>query len=113
METDFEKLYNPSNWSKRLAQDIIVEEHFRVTTEESLRVKSTIPYQTHFYGPGNGEKVDIFEALDNDESPILIFFSGGYWAYGSGEKSAFAVEPFHQENICVGVVHYDRAPAGL
>jgi len=107
--TDPEILFSPSYWSKRLGKDVIVEEHFRVTAEESRRVKATIPRTTHFYGPGNRERVDIFEASSPD-TPILVFFSGGYWAHGSGEISAFTVAPFHQENVCVAVVHYDRAP---
>jgi len=109
MTTDPEILYSPSYWSKRLGRDVIVEQHFRVTTEESRRVKATIPRTTHHYGPGNSMRVDIFEASLSD-APILVFFSGGYWAHGSGEISAFTVQPFHQENISVAVVHYDRAP---
>jgi len=111
MSEDLETLYSPSFWSKRLGKDVIVEEHFKITAEESRRVKAIIPRTTHYYGPGNGERVDIFEAAkDNDNAPILVFFSGGYWAYGSGEISAFTVAPFHRENVSVAVVHYDRAP---
>ena len=43
MSDDLETLYSPSFWSKRLGKDIIVEEHFRVTAEESRRVKAFIP----------------------------------------------------------------------
>ena len=43
MSDDLETLYSPSFWSKRLGKDIIVEEHFHVTAEESRRVKAFIP----------------------------------------------------------------------
>ena len=52
MNKDPEILFSPSFWSKRLGKDVIVEEHFRVTAEESRRVKATIPrtvrYLTNF-----------------------------------------------------------------
>ena len=55
--------------------------------------------KTHYYGPGNNERVDFFEVATSDNAPILVFFSGGYWAYGSGEISAFTVAPFHQAKL--------------
>merc|ERR1712079_23879 len=93
MTTDPEILYSPSYWSKRPGRDVIVEQHFRVTTEESRRVKATIPRTTHHYGPGNSMRVDIFEASLSD-APILVFFSGGYWAHGSGGCKIIHPETF-------------------
>ena len=105
-----ETLYSPSSWSKRLSKDVIVQEHVRVTTDISRQVRASIKYTTHYYGQGSNEKLDIFQ--EKAEAPILVYFSGGYWQELSGDISAYPVRSFHEENVTVIVVHYDRAPKG-
>ena len=109
---DLEKLYSPSQWSPRLGANVIVQDHVKITSEESKRVRGSIPFKTFSYGPSDNEKLDIFQPENSSSSNILVYFSGGYWQELSGEISAYPVAPFYQHDICVIVVHYDRAPKG-
>jgi acetyl esterase/lipase len=47
-----------------------------------------------------------------DESPIFVYFSGGYWQLLCGEMSAYVVEPMYHAKIVTIVVDYARAPGG-
>ena len=90
-----------------------MKEHVRVTSEESLRVRNEIPFQTFKYGASIHEKLDVFstnEAANNQ--PIFVYFSGGYWQELSGDISAYVVSPFQQSNLSCVIVDYSRAPGG-
>lgn len=115
MDKDLEKLFSPSQWSKRLSPDVIISEHVRFVTLESRKIKAEIKHTTHHYGHGDNEKIDVFQPPtdnDDDQRPILVFFSGGYWQELSGEISAYPAKHFYEAGITVMIVHYDRAPAG-
>ena len=91
-----------------------MEEYVRVTTEESVKVRKEIEFESHQYGEGENEKLDVFwnsEGQKNDQ-PIFVFFSGGYWQAISGEISAFVVSPIHKEGMNCVIVDYPRAPKG-
>ena len=107
-----EDLYSPSFWSKRLSQDLVVKEHVRVTSEESIRVRNEIPYQTFKYGASIHEKLDVFTTNEDNNQPIFVYFSGGYWQELSGDISAYVVSPFQQSNMSCVIVDYSRAPGG-
>ena len=44
------------------------------------------------YGPGDGDKVDIF-GEEGGEPVMMLYISGGYWQELSGEISAYTVQP--------------------
>jgi arylformamidase len=64
------------------------------------------------YGESEREKLDIFGTDLPDESPIFVYFSGGYWQLLCGEMSAYVVEPMYHAKIVTIVVDYARAPGG-
>ena len=81
-----------------MSGDAVIEEHIRVITEESGRVRSgSIPASLGLpYGDSDHERVDIFGTDLPDDAPIFVFFSGGYWQQLSGDQSAYVVEPMYQ-----------------
>ena len=64
------------------------------------------------YGESEHEKLDIFGSDLPDDSPIYVFFSGGYWQLLSGVMSAYVVEPMYNAGIVAVIVDYARAPGG-
>ncbi len=62
------------------------------------------------YGPGSGERLDIFTAAQPD-APVLLFIHGGYWRALSKADSAFMAPALTQAGACVVVIDYDLAPA--
>ena len=102
-----ERLYRCKYWTKRLPEDQLLPEHIRIITEESLKNKGKLVFDTISYGPSDHEKIDIFKG---SKPALLIYFSGGYWQAYSGDISAHGVEPFVQHGIHTAIVDYDRAP---
>ena len=64
------------------------------------------------YGKTEHEKLDIFGTDLPDDSPVYVFFSGGYWQLLSGVVSAYVVQPMYDAGIVTIVVDYARAPGG-
>ncbi|MDF0730118.1 alpha/beta hydrolase [Pseudomonas entomophila] len=62
------------------------------------------------YGPGAGERLDIFPASRLD-APVLVFIHGGYWRALSKADSAFMAPALTEAGACVVVVDYDLVPA--
>ncbi|MEQ9724702.1 alpha/beta hydrolase [Pseudomonas sp. WHRI 8822A] len=62
------------------------------------------------YGPGAGERLDIFPAAQPD-APVLLFIHGGYWRALSKAESAFMAPALVEAGACVVVIDYDLAPA--
>lgn len=62
------------------------------------------------YGPGAGERLDIFPAVQRD-APVLLFIHGGYWRALSKADSAFMAPALTAAGACVVVMDYDLAPA--
>lgn len=71
----------------------------------SLKVFSDIAY-----GPGAGERLDVFPAAQAD-APVLLFIHGGYWRALSKADSAFMAPALTAAGACVVVIDYDLAPA--
>ncbi|MBT8766915.1 alpha/beta hydrolase [Metapseudomonas boanensis] len=61
------------------------------------------------YGPGAGERLDIFPASRPD-APVLLFIHGGYWRALSKADSAFMAPALTAAGACVVVLDYDLAP---
>ena len=62
------------------------------------------------YGPGAGERLDIFPAAQAN-APVLIYIHGGYWRALSKSDSAFMAPALVEAGACVVVIDYDLAPA--
>ncbi|CAG9165952.1 alpha/beta hydrolase [Cupriavidus pinatubonensis] len=62
------------------------------------------------YGPGERDRIDLFPAKTGD-SPLLVFFHGGYWQRGDKSLYSFVAEPFVEHGISVVLVNYSLCPA--
>ncbi len=62
------------------------------------------------YGPGAGERLDIFPAAQAN-APVLLYIHGGYWRALSKNDSAFMAPALIEAGACVVVIDYDLAPA--
>jgi arylformamidase len=62
------------------------------------------------YGPGERDRIDLFPAKA-DDSPLLVFFHGGYWQRGDKSLYSFVAEPFVEHGISVALVNYTLCPA--
>lgn len=60
------------------------------------------------YGPRERNRIDYFSAGPN--TPVLIFFHGGYWQMRSKADFAFLAESFLGQGISVAMVGYPLAP---
>ena len=110
---ELELLVSPSRWSKRFDQEKVIEEHIRVVTAESLSVRQNVPCELGIrYGCLPSAKLDVFGTDLPENSPIFVYFSGGYWQDLNGEISAYPVMPLYQKGIATVIVDYDRAPGG-
>lgn len=111
---DVESQLMPSLWCKRMDPSIVVDEHVRITTEESNRVAETIPSEMQItYKEGSpSATLDIFGTDLPNESPIFVYISGGYWQELSGDISAYPVMPLYQNGIVSVIPNYGRAPKG-
>jgi arylformamidase len=63
------------------------------------------------YGSLERERLDFFPAARGAESPILVFFHGGYWQRGDKSVYSFLAEPFVKNGVSVALVNYDRCPS--
>ncbi|HLU00278.1 MAG TPA: alpha/beta hydrolase [Burkholderiaceae bacterium] len=61
------------------------------------------------YGPGERDRLDFFPSQVAD-SPIVIFFHGGYWQRGDKSLYSFLAEPFVKNGISVALVNYMLCP---
>jgi len=112
MNKTLDKLYRSRFWTKRGPGDVIAENHQKVAAEISIQVKEKIKFETHHYGKGQSEKLDIFWGPEGpaNTKPIFVYFSGGFWQAGCGDNSAYAVSPLHHEGMNCVIVDYPRAP---
>ena len=65
------------------------------------------------YGTGNEERIDLFPAKESN-SPLFVFFHGGYWRALGRRDSAMMARTLVDHGISVALVEYTLAPiAGL
>lgn len=62
------------------------------------------------YGPGERERLDVFQAAD-DNASLLVYFHGGYWQRGDKSLYSFLAEPFVERGVSVALVNYDLCPS--
>merc|ERR1712126_604507 len=121
--SEHEKLYSPSEWSKRFGPDEVIDEHIRTTTKQSNCNRIDIPSNLKVSYRSNQENIrslsgntfhgttlDIFGIDLEKTSPIFVYFSGGYWQALSGEVSSYPAGPLHRNGVVSVIVDYDRAP---
>jgi len=127
--TEHEKQYSPSEWSKRYGPNEVIEQHIRVITLQSNCNRVDIPSNLNIsyrqitekrngqetktnesLTYSEGTKLDIFGTDLEKNSPIFVFFSGGYWQLLCGELSSYPAGPLHMNNVVSIIVDYDRAP---
>ncbi len=68
------------------------------------------------YGPGAGEKLDIFPAatktaVGKPAAPVLVFIHGGYWRSLDKADHSFIAPAFARAGACVVIPNYDLCPA--
>jgi arylformamidase len=60
------------------------------------------------YGPRERDRIDYFSAGPN--TPVLIFFHGGFWQMRSKADFAFLAESFLAQGISVAMIGYPLGP---
>ena len=78
-----------------------------MTSEESRRVRDNLADKGLGlkYGPGDGDKVDMF-GEEGGEPVMMLYISGGYWQELSGDISAYTVQPLVTAgHRCLCVTH--------
>ncbi|NNE96373.1 MAG: alpha/beta hydrolase [Acidimicrobiales bacterium] len=74
---------------------------------ESARVRETVAFKTHRYGPGPRAELDLFRAEDRC---VHAFIHGGYWQQLSKGDASFPAEGFVAAGITYAAVGYDLCP---
>lgn len=62
------------------------------------------------YGPNSKQTLDLHIPKSLENSPLLIFFHGGYWRALDKKDFTFVASSFLQEGIAVANVNYDLCP---
>jgi arylformamidase len=77
--------------------------------ERTVRARTTHRPETVDYGPGEGERLDLYRAA----SPrgTMIFYHGGYWRSCSKEDHGWIAKPFVDHGVSVAVMDYPLCPA--
>jgi arylformamidase len=82
---------------------------FKEWQARSVQVREQHPEHLDLpYGPRERNRIDYFSAGQN--TPVLIFFHGGYWQMRSKADFAFLAESFLGQGISVAMVGYPLAP---
>ena len=74
---------------------------------ESVRVRNSLPFETHRYGAGPRAELDVFPA---GKARVHVFIHGGYWQQLSKDDSSFPAERFTHSGITYVAVGYDLCP---
>jgi arylformamidase len=75
---------------------------------EALRQSASL-YPDLRYGAHERERLDIFPA-NMPNSPVLVFFHGGYWQAMEKDVFHFIVAGFLEHQVTVAMVNYPLAP---
>ncbi|XP_029176678.1 kynurenine formamidase [Nylanderia fulva] len=106
-----ERLYTPSEWSKRYGSDELCEQFFTFCAKITGKVQKTIKCELNVpYGPTERTKYDIYGTDLPEDAPIFVFIHGGYWQEFSKDLSGFSVPLFVENKIKVINVGYDLCP---
>lgn len=106
-----ERLYTPSEWSKRYGSDELRQQFFTFCAEITGKVQKTIKCELDVpYGPTERAKYDIYGTDLPKDAPIFVFIHGGYWQEFSKDLTGFSVPLFVENKIKVITVGYDLCP---
>lgn len=109
--SEHERLYTPSEWSKRYKSEELLERFFKFCEEVTEKVRKTVDCELNVpYGPTERAKYDIYGSDLPKDAPIFIFIHGGYWQEFSKDLTGFSVPFFVENNIKVITVGYDLCP---
>nr|XP_056722863.1 kynurenine formamidase [Euleptes europaea] len=110
---ELETQYSPSKWSPRPVKDVI-EAHIQATTDATRNSQAATQTLLNVpYGPGEGEKLDVYLPKEPSQTfPLVLYIHGGYWQLLSKEVSGFAACPLASHGIALAAVDYDVAPKG-
>ncbi|XP_018059746.1 PREDICTED: kynurenine formamidase [Atta colombica] len=108
---DYERLYTPSEWSKRYNSEELRAYFFKFCEEVTEETRKTIKCELNVpYGPTERAKYDIYGVDLPKDAPIFIFIHGGYWQEFSKDLTSFSVPLFVKNKIKVITVGYDLCP---
>ena len=107
-----ELYYSPSRWSKRMSADVVVANHVKVCSDYSETARQNLKSELDVSYGANKAKMDIFypTTTDLDNSPVILFFHGGYWQEGSKDIYSFVSNSWTQAGCIAAIVGYNLAP---
>jgi len=106
-----ERLYNPSEWSKRFKSEELLERFSKFCEEVTENARKTIKCELNVpYGLTERTKYDVYGIDLPKDAPIFIFIHGGYWQEFSKDLSGFSVPLFVKNKIKVITLGYDLCP---
>ncbi|KAI4501261.1 hypothetical protein M0802_003634 [Mischocyttarus mexicanus] len=106
-----EKLYSPSEWSKRYTSAEMMSRYFIFAADVTKKARNTTKCDLDIpYGPTEHMKYDIYGTDLPNDAPVQIFIHGGYWQEFSKDLSGFSVPVLVENKIKVIVVGYDLCP---
>ncbi|EZA59871.1 putative arylformamidase, partial [Ooceraea biroi] len=106
-----ERLYTPSEWSKRYGSDELLERFFKFCAEVTEKARKDIKCELNVpYGPTECAKYDVYGVDLPKDAPIFVFIHGGYWQEFSKDLTGFSVPLFVKNKIKVITVGYDLCP---
>lgn len=106
-----ERLYTPSEWSKRYGSEELHQQFFTFCAKITGKVQKTIKCELNVpYDTTERTKYDIYGIDLPEDAPIFVFIHGGYWQEFSKDLSGFAVPLFVENKIKVITIEYDLCP---
>ncbi|XP_014478358.1 PREDICTED: kynurenine formamidase [Dinoponera quadriceps] len=106
-----ERLYSPSEWSKRYKAEELVERFWKFCKEVTEKARKTTKCELNVpYGATERTKYDVYGTDLPKDAPILVFVHGGYWQEFSKDLAGFVVPLFVKNRIKVITVGYDLCP---
>ncbi|KAF7400996.1 hypothetical protein HZH66_006180 [Vespula vulgaris] len=87
-----EKLYTPSEWSKRYRSEELMSRFLIFAVNVTKKARNATKCLLDIpYGPTERSKYDIYGIDLPNDAPIFIFIHGGYWQELSKDFAGFAV----------------------
>ncbi|KAL6448153.1 hypothetical protein ACFW04_000281 [Cataglyphis niger] len=109
--SELERLYTPSEWSKRYGSEEMCQQFFAFCAKITEKVQKTIKCELNVpYGPTERAKYDIYGTDLPKDAPIFVFIHGGYWQEFSKDLTGFSVPLFVENKIKVITIGYDLCP---
>lgn len=110
-QTEHERAYLPSCWSKRWDSEQLLQRYFKKCEEMTKEARSSINCELDIpYGKTERTKYDIYGTNLPKDAPIFIFIHGGYWQEFTKDLSAFPASSLVSQGIKVIICGYDLCP---